>query len=148
VDPVPDPLLLRKAGSVGNRARTSGHQTTEALYSRSKRCSVETAQWNVPYCPTREADWEGTALPALLVHTGVGQCGAPRTGIYSVQLRHLCFAATAGIHCIAEAFVLCCYSGNVQRTAEAFVLCCYSGNLQRTAEAFVLCCYSGNTLYS
>jgi hypothetical protein len=36
VDPVPDPLLLRKSGSTGNRTRTSGsearnsdHQTTE-----------------------------------------------------------------------------------------------------------------------
>jgi hypothetical protein len=38
VDPVPDPLLLRKSGSAGNRTRTSGsvarnsdHQTTEAV---------------------------------------------------------------------------------------------------------------------
>jgi hypothetical protein len=38
VDPVPDSLLLRKSGSVGNRTRTSGsiarnsnHQTTEAV---------------------------------------------------------------------------------------------------------------------
>jgi hypothetical protein len=37
VDPVPDPLLLRKSGSAGNRTRTSGsvtrnfdHYTTEA----------------------------------------------------------------------------------------------------------------------
>jgi hypothetical protein len=40
VDPVPDPLLLRKSGSVGNRTRTSesvarnsDHQTTEAVLS-------------------------------------------------------------------------------------------------------------------
>jgi hypothetical protein len=39
VDPVPDPLLLRKSGSAGNRTRTSGsvakssdHQTTEAVH--------------------------------------------------------------------------------------------------------------------
>jgi hypothetical protein len=39
VDPVPDPVLPKKAGSVGNRTRTSGsvardsdHQTTEAGY--------------------------------------------------------------------------------------------------------------------
>jgi hypothetical protein len=39
VDPVPDPLLLRKSGSAKNRTRTSGsvarnsdHQTTEAVY--------------------------------------------------------------------------------------------------------------------
>jgi hypothetical protein len=39
VDPVPDPLLLRKSGSIGNRTRTYGsvtrnsdHQTTEAVY--------------------------------------------------------------------------------------------------------------------
>jgi hypothetical protein len=39
VDPVPDPLLLRKSGSAGNRTRTSGsiarnfdHKTTEAVY--------------------------------------------------------------------------------------------------------------------
>jgi hypothetical protein len=38
VDPVPDPLLLRKSGSTGNRTRTSGsvarnsgHQATEAV---------------------------------------------------------------------------------------------------------------------
>jgi hypothetical protein len=33
VDPVPDPLLLRKFGSAGNRNRASGsdHQTTEAV---------------------------------------------------------------------------------------------------------------------
>jgi hypothetical protein len=38
VDPVPDPLLLTKSGSAGNRTRTSGslarssdHQTTEAV---------------------------------------------------------------------------------------------------------------------
>jgi hypothetical protein len=38
VDPVPDPLLLRKSGSTGNRTRTSGsvarnsdHWTTEAV---------------------------------------------------------------------------------------------------------------------
>jgi hypothetical protein len=38
VGPVPDPLLLRKSGSAGNRIRTSGsvarntdHQTTEAV---------------------------------------------------------------------------------------------------------------------
>jgi hypothetical protein len=41
VDPVPDPLLLRKCGSDGNRTRTSasvarksGHQTTEAVTVR------------------------------------------------------------------------------------------------------------------
>jgi hypothetical protein len=39
VDPVPDPLLLRKSGSAGNRTRTSAfvarnsaHETTEAVY--------------------------------------------------------------------------------------------------------------------
>jgi hypothetical protein len=39
VDPVPDPLLLRKSGSDGNRTRTSGsvarssdNQTTEEVY--------------------------------------------------------------------------------------------------------------------
>jgi hypothetical protein len=39
VDPVPDPLLLRKSGSAGNRTQTSGsvarnsdHKTTEAVY--------------------------------------------------------------------------------------------------------------------
>jgi hypothetical protein len=39
VDPVPDPLLLRKSGSAGNRTRTSGlaarnsdHYTTEVVY--------------------------------------------------------------------------------------------------------------------
>jgi hypothetical protein len=44
VDPVPDPLLLRKSGSVGNRTRTSGsvirnldHWTTEAV-ARNIRC--------------------------------------------------------------------------------------------------------------
>jgi hypothetical protein len=38
VDPVPDPLLLRKSGSAGNRTRISGsvarnsdHQTTKAV---------------------------------------------------------------------------------------------------------------------
>jgi hypothetical protein len=38
VDPVPDPLLVRKYGSAGNRTRASGsvarnsdHQTTEAV---------------------------------------------------------------------------------------------------------------------
>jgi heme/copper-type cytochrome/quinol oxidase subunit 2 len=38
VDPFPDPLLLRKSGSAGNRTRTSGsvarnfdHQTKEAV---------------------------------------------------------------------------------------------------------------------
>jgi hypothetical protein len=40
VDPVPDPLLLRKSGSAGNRNRTSGsvarnydHKTTQAVYN-------------------------------------------------------------------------------------------------------------------
>jgi hypothetical protein len=40
VDPVPDPLLLRKSGGAGNQTRTSGsvgrnsdHQTTEAVIS-------------------------------------------------------------------------------------------------------------------
>jgi hypothetical protein len=40
VDPVPDPLLLRKCGSAGNRTRTSGsvasnsdHDTIEAVHS-------------------------------------------------------------------------------------------------------------------
>jgi hypothetical protein len=39
VDPVPDPLILGKSGSPGNRVRTSGsvarnsdHKTTEAVY--------------------------------------------------------------------------------------------------------------------
>jgi hypothetical protein len=39
VDPVPDPLLLRKSGSDGNRTRTFGsvarnsdHKTTEEVY--------------------------------------------------------------------------------------------------------------------
>jgi hypothetical protein len=39
VDPVPDPLLLRKSGSAENRTRTSGsvamnseHQTTEEVF--------------------------------------------------------------------------------------------------------------------
>jgi hypothetical protein len=39
VDPVPDPLLLRKYGSAGNRTRTPGsvarnsdHWTTEVIY--------------------------------------------------------------------------------------------------------------------
>jgi hypothetical protein len=43
VDPVPDPLLLRKSGSVGNRtqtpgsvARNSDHQTTEAVNRQHK----------------------------------------------------------------------------------------------------------------
>jgi hypothetical protein len=42
VDPVPDPLLLRKSGSAGNRTWTSGsvarnsdHYTTEAVTSRA-----------------------------------------------------------------------------------------------------------------
>jgi hypothetical protein len=41
VDPVPDPLVLRKSGSVGNRARASGsvarnsdYYTTEAVVFR------------------------------------------------------------------------------------------------------------------
>jgi hypothetical protein len=41
VDPVPDPLLLRKSGSAGNATQTSGsvdrnsdHQTTEAVKVR------------------------------------------------------------------------------------------------------------------
>jgi hypothetical protein len=40
VDPVPDPLLLRKSGSAGNRSRTSvsvarnsDHKTIEAVYA-------------------------------------------------------------------------------------------------------------------
>jgi hypothetical protein len=40
VDPVPDPLLLRKSGSAGNQTRTSGsvarnHYTTEAVPERT-----------------------------------------------------------------------------------------------------------------
>jgi hypothetical protein len=48
VYPVPDPLLLRKPGSAGNRTRTSGsvprqseHETTEAVpykYIREEIC--------------------------------------------------------------------------------------------------------------
>jgi hypothetical protein len=44
VDPVSDPLLLRKSGSAGNRSRTFGsvarnsdHQTTEAVKYRDFR---------------------------------------------------------------------------------------------------------------
>jgi uncharacterized protein YcbK (DUF882 family) len=43
VDPVPDPLLLRKSGSAGNRTRTSGsvarnsdHYLTEAALLKLK----------------------------------------------------------------------------------------------------------------
>jgi hypothetical protein len=45
VDPVPDPILLRKSGSSGNRtsesvARNSGHKTTEAedVSTLPKKC--------------------------------------------------------------------------------------------------------------
>jgi hypothetical protein len=44
VDPIPDPLLLRKSGTAGNRTRSSGsvarnsdHQTTEAVYPESQK---------------------------------------------------------------------------------------------------------------
>jgi hypothetical protein len=33
VDPVPDPLLLRKSGSAGNRTQTSGSVATGGPYS-------------------------------------------------------------------------------------------------------------------
>jgi hypothetical protein len=43
VDPVPDPLILRKSGSAGNRTRTSGsvarnsaQETTQAVYLKLK----------------------------------------------------------------------------------------------------------------
>jgi hypothetical protein len=44
VDPVPDPLLLRKSGSAGNRTRTSGsvarssdHYTTDDVNNKTKK---------------------------------------------------------------------------------------------------------------
>jgi hypothetical protein len=47
VDLVPDPLLLRKSGSAGNRTRTSGsvarnsdHQTTEAVASLHNHADI------------------------------------------------------------------------------------------------------------
>jgi hypothetical protein len=54
VDPVPDPLLLRKSGSAGNRTRASGsvaknsdHQTTEAItvYFYVKQIRYEDVVW-------------------------------------------------------------------------------------------------------
>jgi hypothetical protein len=48
VDPIPDPLLLRKSGSAGNRTRTSGpvarnsdHWTTEAVVCGHARDNSE-----------------------------------------------------------------------------------------------------------
>jgi hypothetical protein len=47
VDPVPDPLLVRKSGSVGNRTRTtesvarnSDHYTTEAVIADGHQFSI------------------------------------------------------------------------------------------------------------
>jgi hypothetical protein len=50
VDPVPDPLLLRKSGSAGNRTRTSesvarnsDHKTTEMVcHNHSSKYAKET----------------------------------------------------------------------------------------------------------
>jgi hypothetical protein len=39
VDPVPDPLLLRKSGSAGNRTRTSG-SVAGTLTTRPQRLST------------------------------------------------------------------------------------------------------------
>jgi hypothetical protein len=48
VDPVPDPLLLRKSGNAGNRTRTSGsvaknsdHYTTEAVIENCLQTFIE-----------------------------------------------------------------------------------------------------------
>jgi hypothetical protein len=38
VDPVPDPLLLRKSGSAANRTRTSGSVARNADHSTTKIC--------------------------------------------------------------------------------------------------------------
>jgi hypothetical protein len=60
VDPVPDPLLLRKSGGAGNQpgtsravARNSDHETTEAVYPQ--------AQWIIyiplsPVHPNKETE--------------------------------------------------------------------------------------------
>jgi hypothetical protein len=55
VDPVPDPLLLRKSGSEGNRtrafgsvARNSDHWTTEAAENSIKSFKIK-GKYNV--CP-------------------------------------------------------------------------------------------------
>jgi hypothetical protein len=61
VDPVPDPLLLRKSGSAGNRTRTSGsvarnsdHKTTEVVYyllhNIYKFSSYLTGNNTAPFC--------------------------------------------------------------------------------------------------
>jgi hypothetical protein len=48
VDPVPDPLLLRKTGSAGNRTRSSGsvasnsdHKATEAVYKEISSLNIQ-----------------------------------------------------------------------------------------------------------
>jgi hypothetical protein len=49
VDPVPDPLLLRKSGSAGNRTRTSGSLTTR-LHKRSLRQLSSLRIHGASYC--------------------------------------------------------------------------------------------------
>jgi hypothetical protein len=41
VDPVPDPLLLRKSGSAGNRTRTSGLAARKSEHSRGIRDNIK-----------------------------------------------------------------------------------------------------------
>jgi hypothetical protein len=64
VDPVPDPLLLRKSGSTENRTRTSGsvarnsvHWTTKAVrtwqYALNNRHEVYNKLYKRRKCPTR-----------------------------------------------------------------------------------------------
>jgi hypothetical protein len=40
VDPVPDPLLLRKSGSAGNRTRTSGSVARNSDYWNAEAVEV------------------------------------------------------------------------------------------------------------
>jgi hypothetical protein len=79
VDSVPDPLLLRKSGSAGNRTRTSGsvamnydHLTTEAVYfllhNIYEFSSYLTESTIHLRCVARNSDHRGGLTFAQLVH--------------------------------------------------------------------------------
>jgi hypothetical protein len=90
VDPVPDPLLLRKHGSAGNRTRTSGSvilvtrpQKRSEFTKSIKKFQVEKSLWFtsfwflVPLPCSQNRDWDvekfGTGITTVLLFRNVPQ---------------------------------------------------------------------------
>jgi hypothetical protein len=58
VDPVPDPLLLRKSSSAGNRTRTSGSVARNSVI-KAVRVSFSIPRWNGTWEVQRQSLWTG-----------------------------------------------------------------------------------------